>query len=35
MELQKNSEELIHLEQDFLRTYSPLKRRPSSNDESV
>lgn len=35
MELQKNSEELIHLEQDFLRTYSPLKRRPSFNDESV
>ena len=35
MELQNNGDELIHLEQDFLRTYSPLKRRPSSNDESV
>lgn len=35
MELQKNGDELIHLEQDFLRTYTPLKRRPFSNDESV
>ena len=35
MELQKNGDELIHLEQDFLRTYTPPKRRPSSNDESV
>lgn len=35
MELQNNGDELIHLEQDFLRTYTPLKRRPSSNDESV
>ena len=35
MELQNNGDELIHMEQDFLRTYSPLKRRPSSNDESV
>ena len=30
-----DGDELIHLEQDFLRTYTPLKRRPSSNDESV
>lgn len=35
MELQKTGDELIHLEQDFLRTYTPPKRRRSSNDESV
>ena len=35
MELQNNGDELIHLEQNFLRTYTPSKRRPSSNDESV
>ena len=35
MELQNNGDEQIHLEQDFLRTYTPPKRRPSSNDESV
>ena len=35
MELQNNGDELIHLEQDFLHTYTPPKRRPSSNDESV
>ena len=34
-ELQKTGDELIHLEQDFLRTYTPPKRRTSSNDESV
>jgi len=35
MELKKNGNELIHLEQDFLRAYTPTKRRPSCNDESV
>ena len=35
MELQKTGDELIHLEQNFLRTYTPPKRRRSSNDESV
>ena len=35
MELQNNGDELIHLEQDFLRTYTPSKRRPSFNDESA
>ena len=35
MELQNNGDELIHLEQDFLRTYTPSKRRPSFNAESV
>ncbi len=35
MELAESGSELIHLEQDFLRTYTPMKRRTSSNDESV
>ena len=35
MELQKTGDELIHLEHDFLCTYTPPKRRRSSNDESV
>lgn len=35
MELAKSGGELIHMEQDFLRTYTPTKRRTSSNDESV
>ncbi len=35
MELAESGSELIHLEQDFLRTYTPTKRRTSSDDESV
>ena len=35
IELQNNGDELIHLEQDFLRTYTPPKRRRSADDESV
>lgn len=35
MELAEHGGELIHLEQDFLRTYTPTKRRTSSDDESV
>lgn len=35
LDLKKSSNELIHLEQDFLRTYTPPKRRHSSNDESI
>lgn len=34
-ELAEHGGELIHIEQDFLRTYTPTKRRTSSNDESV
>ena len=33
--LQQNGDELIHLEQDFLRDYTPPKRRHSSDEESV
>ena len=33
--LMEHGGELIHLEQDFLRTYTPTKRRTSSDDESV
>lgn len=33
--LQQNGDELIHLEQDFLRDYTPPKRRHSSDDEPV
>ena len=33
--LQQDGDELIHLEQDFLRDYTPPKRRHSSNDEPV
>ncbi len=35
IELTETGSELIHMEQDFLRTYTPTKRRTSSNDESV
>ncbi len=35
MELAESGGELIHMEQDFLHTYTPTKRRPSSDDESV
>lgn len=35
VDLTKNGDELIHLEQDFLRTYTPPKRRRSSDGESV
>lgn len=35
MELSESGGELIHMEQDFLRTYTPTKRRASSDDESV
>ncbi len=35
MELAKSGSQLIHLEQDFLRTYTPIKRRTSSDDESI
>ncbi len=35
MELAKSGGELIHMEQDFLHTYTPTRRRPSSDDESV
>ncbi len=35
IELAKSGGELIHMEQDFMRTYPPAKRRTSSNDESV
>ena len=35
MELEETGGELIHLEQDFLRIYTPTKRRISSDDESV
>lgn len=34
-ELQQTGGELIHLEQDFLRDYIPLKRRHSANEKSV
>lgn len=34
-ELAERGGELIHMEQDFLRTCTPTKRRMSSNDESV
>ena len=33
--LQESGDELIHLEQDFLRDYTPPKRRHSSDDEPV
>ena len=33
--LQQSGDELIHLEQDFLRDYAPPKRRHSSDDEPV
>ena len=33
--LQQDGDELIHLEQDFLRTYIPPKRRHSSDEEPV
>lgn len=35
MELAESGGELIHMEQDFLRTYTPTKRRTSCDDESV
>lgn len=35
MERAEHGGELIHLEQDFLRTYAPTRRRTSSDDESV
>ncbi len=35
MKLAETGGELIHMEQDFLRTYTPTKRRTSSDDESV
>ena len=35
MELSESGGELLHMEQDFLRTYTPTKRRASSDDESV
>ena len=35
MDMQQSGNELIHLEQDFLRTYTPSKRRHDSNEESV
>ena len=35
MELEETGGELIHMEQDFLRSYTPTKRRTSSDDESV
>lgn len=35
VDLKKTGDELIHLEQDFLRTYTLPKRRRSSDDESV
>ncbi len=35
MERAEHGGELIHMEQDFLRTYTPTKRRTSSDDESV
>jgi len=35
MELAKFGGELIRMEQDFMRTYTPTKRRTSSDDESV
>ncbi len=35
MELAKSDSELIHMEQDFMRTYTPTKGRISSDDESV
>ncbi len=35
MELAESGGELIHMEQDFLRTCTPMKRRTSSDDESV
>ncbi len=34
-ELQQSGDELLHLEQDFLRTYIPPKRRHSSDEEPV
>ena len=33
--LQQDGDELIHLEQDFLRDYTPQKRRHSSDEEPV
>ena len=33
--LQQDGDELIHLEKDFLRDYTPSKRRHSSDDEPV
>ena len=33
--LQETGDELIHLEQDFLRDYTPAKRRHSSDEEPV
>ncbi len=35
VELAKHGGELIHMEQDFLCSYTPPQRRRSSNDESV
>ncbi len=35
MKLAETGGELIHMEQDFLCTYTPTKRRTSSDDESV
>lgn len=34
-ELQQTGSELIHLEQDFLRDYTPPKRRHSANEKTV
>ncbi len=34
-ELAEHGGELIHMEQDFMHTYTPTKRRTSSDDESV
>ena len=34
-ELQKSGDELIHLEQDFLRDYIPTKRRHPADEEPV
>ena len=33
--LQQDGDELIHLEEDFLRDYTPPKRRHSSDEEPV
>ncbi len=35
IDLADSGGELIHMEQDFLRTYTPTKRRTSSDDDSV
>lgn len=33
--MQQTGDELIHLEQDFLRNYTPTKRRQAADEKSV